>query len=153
MTRGRKRKSAAEHEANGNPSRRSIRPEPEFPKAVGCPPPDYLDEEAVAEWHRLMPYFERAGVMTECDLTTFAAYCVHYSRWREAGLKLRECGAIYTSSSGAVQVSPWDLMQRQHGVLMHKFASEFGLTPATRSKIVALGKGDEQDEFEKDFGV
>jgi P27 family predicted phage terminase small subunit len=152
MARGRKRKPAAEHKANGNPGRRNIRAEPEFPKAVGAMPPDYLNEVAKRKWHSLMPMLEKSGAITECDLTLFAAFCVHFSLWQEALKELGEQGAIHITPKGCQQVSPYDTMVRQHAALMHKLGSEFGLTPSTRSKVALVGDGAEKDEFEKVFG-
>ena len=147
MSPGRKRKSAAEHKANGNPGRRETRPEPEFKPVKGEMPPDWLDSGAKDIWHELMPILESTNVYTEADKHQLAMYCLHCSAVRRASLKLQECGDIYTSMSGNVSLSPYDAMLRLHSGLMHKYGSDFGLSPATRSKVAVAGggKGDDKE--------
>jgi len=148
---GRKRKSAAEHQANGNPSRREIRQEPKFKPGKGEMPPDWLDDGAKNLWHEMMPMLERTKVFTEADRYSFAMYCLHCSAVRRATLKLQECGDIYVNTNGNVQPSPYDTILRQHSALMHKYGGEFGLTPATRSKVALAGGGEKKSAEEAEM--
>ena len=153
---GRKRKPAAEHEANGNPGKRPIRPEPEYKVVKGSMPPDWLDDGAKDIWHELIPMLERTRVYTEADKYSFAMYCLHASAVIRATLKLQEIGKdIYINTNGNVQPSPYDTILRQHSSLMHKCGGEFGLTPATRSKVTGVGErngGKEAELAEEMFG-
>ena len=78
----------------------------------------------------------------------------HQSPELEELKHLREEGSIHRTPNGHQQPSPWDTIARQHSALMYKYLTEFGLTPATRSKVTPVGNaGKEKDDFERDFGT
>lgn len=54
-------------------------------KPTGVPEcPDWLEDEAKAEWERVGTILENMGMLTSVDTTAFAGYCQAYARWREA---------------------------------------------------------------------
>ena len=83
------------------------------------------------------------GVLTQVDLTAFAGYCQAYARWREAEEFLSQHGSIFKTPSGYVQQVPQVSIAQQNLKIMQSFCSEFGLTPATRARIIAAGGGKE----------
>ena len=144
-TRGRKPKPTALKILEGNPGKRPLNEnEPVPPKgSVKCPP--WLEPEAKKEWKRLAPSLEAMGVLTQVDLTAFAGYCQAYARWREAEEFLSQHGSIFKTPSGYVQQVPQVSIAQQNLKIMQSFCAEFGLTPATRARIIAAGGGKEVD--------
>ena len=150
-TRGRKPKPTAIKRLEGNPGKRPLNiyePKPQK-KAPACP--DWLDEEAKREWHRLAKTMEAMGVLTEADMAAFATYCDAYSKWKDATEFINQHGQIFKTPSGYIQQVPQVSIAQTYGKLMTKIATEFGLTPASRSRIIAGGTGgeilDEMDEL------
>lgn len=140
-TRGRKPKPTALKLLEGNPGKRPINEhEPVPPKGtVKCP--TWLEPEAKKEWKRLAPSLEAMGVLTQADLTAFAGYCQAYARWKEAEEFISQHGSIFQTPSGYVQQVPQVSIAQQNLKIMQSFCSEFGLTPATRARIIANGSG------------
>ena len=79
------------------------------------------------------------GVLTVADLTAFAGYCQAYARWREAEEFITQHGSIFRTPSGYVQQVPQVSIAQQNLKIMQSFCSDFGLTPATRARIIAAG--------------
>ena len=142
-TRGRKPKPTALKMLEGNPGKRPINEhEPIPPKGtVKCPA--WLEPDAKKEWKRLTPSLEAMGVLTQADLTAFAGYCQAYARWKEAEEFISQHGSIFQTPSGYVQQVPQVSIAQQNLKIMQSFCSEFGLTPATRSRIIANSGGDD----------
>ena len=149
--RGRKPKPTAMKVLEGNPGKRPLNEhEPTPPKGtLRCP--TWLEAEAKKEWRRLAPSLEAMGVLTSVDITAFSGYCQAYARWKEAEEFISQHGSIFQTPSGYVQQVPQVSIAQQNLKIMQSFCSEFGLTPATRSRIIAnSGEGtDESDPMEK----
>ena len=146
-TRGRKPKPTALKLLEGNPGKRPLNDrEPVPPKAtLKCPA--WLLPEAKKEWKRLAPALEAMGVLTMADLTAFEGYCQAYARWKEAEAFITQHGSIFQTPSGYVQQVPQVSIAQQNLMIMQSFCSEFGLTPATRARIIA-GAGSEDGASE-----
>ena len=146
-TRGRKPKPTALKLLEGNPGKRPLNDrEPVPPKAtLKCPA--WLLPEAKKEWKRLAPALEAMGVLTMADLTAFEGYCQAYARWKEAEAFITQHGSIFQTPSGYVQQVPQVSIAQQHLKIMQSLCSEFGLTPATRARIIA-GAGSEDGASE-----
>ena len=86
------------------------------------------------------------GVLTVADLTAFAGYCQTYARWREAEEFITQHGSIFRTPSGYVQQVPQVSIAQQNLKIMQSFCSDFGLTPATRARIIAAGGGGDGTE-------
>ena len=150
-TRGRKPTPTAIKELEGNPGKRKLNenePKPER-KAPACP--KWLDKDARKEWHRLAKKMEAIGVLTEVDMAAFAAYCQSYARWKEAEEFITEHGTLVRTPSGYWQQVPQVSIAQTYMKQMGKFATEFGLTPASRSRLIAAAgdskTGDEMEEL------
>ena len=141
-TRGRKPKPTAIKILEGNPGKRPLNTNEPVPPQGDISCPDWLEPEAQREWERLAPALEAMGVLTTADLMAFAGYCQAYARWREAEEFISKHGAIFKTPSGYVQQMPQVSIAQQNLRIMQSFCSEFGLTPATRSRIIAAN-GDE----------
>ena len=137
-TRGRKPTPTAIKELEGNPGKRKLNDKEPKPvkKAPSCP--KWLEAEAKKEWRRLSKKMEMMGVLTEVDMAAFAGYCQAYARWKEAEEFITQHGTSIAQTYLKV---------------MNRFAEQFGLTPASRSRIIAdtTGSGSE-DELEALLG-
>ena len=152
-TRGRKPKPTAIKILEGNPGKRKLNDrEPVLDKrAPDCP--TWLTTEARKEWHRLASTMEAMGVLTEVDRAAFAAYCQAYARWKEAEERIKETNLIFKAPSGYPQQSPYVGIAHQSMKIMKDFMAEFGLTPASRSRIIAgAGEVDPHDDMEELLG-
>lgn len=152
-TRGRKPTPTAIKELEGNPGKRKLNdrePKPEK-KAPSCP--KWLEPEAKREWRRLSKKMELMGVLTEVDMAAFAGYCQAYARWKEAEEFITQHGTIVRTPSGYWQQVPQVSIAQTYLKVMNRFAEQFGLTPASRSRIVAdIANRDNEDEMEALLG-
>jgi P27 family predicted phage terminase small subunit len=129
----------------GNPGKRALnKSEPQPTKSAEIPqPPNYLTGYAKQEWERLAPEVFRLGLLTIVDEAAFAVYCWSYGQWRtatEALARVAELdptfrGLIVKTRHGTPVENPLYLASRQAASDMLKFAAEFGMTPAARSRI------------------
>ena len=135
--RGRKPKPTALKVLEGDPGKRALNiDEPQPPDGKpSCP--THLLPVAKAEWRRLCSVLHEMGVVTTVDRAALAAYCQAYARWVEAEQKLADGPALIRTPSGYVQQSPWMSIANKQMELMGRYMAELGLTPASRSRIVA----------------
>lgn len=131
-----------------NPKRREERKyEPKLAKGIGAPP-DFLDAFGEEEWRRVTPDLESAGVTSRVEATALGAYCQAVSRLRKAEAEIFRDG-ITIMADGGLKKHPAVTIAEKAALIMAKLASEFGMTPASRSKVQAKANGDEKpkDEF------
>jgi P27 family predicted phage terminase small subunit len=131
-------------------------PQPALAPTIPEPPP-FLVSYAADEWHSVAPELYRLGLLTTVDLTALAAYCQAYGYWRqavEALAKMAErdeltSGLMLKTANGGVMQNPLFLTAKQASKDMIRYASEFGLTPAARSRITsgAGGGGEAVSKF------
>ena len=136
--------------ARGNPQKRPIRPEPEPAQLEQPPePPAILNAAGAAEWRRLAPELIRLGVLTVVDLPMFTAFCQIYGRWYEAEEKLKEQSLLATPKKGGhVTMNVWLRIAEAAHKEMRAFAGEFGLTPASRTRLAGVDAARPPAKFE-----
>ena len=144
-TPGRKPKPTALKVLEGNPGKRKLNQHEPIPPKGNIKCPAWLLPEAKKEWKRLASSMEAMGILTIADLTAFAGYCQAYARWREAEEFITQHGSIFKTPSGYIQQVPQVSIAQQNMRLMQSFGTEFGLTPATRARIIAAGAGKEDN--------
>lgn len=145
--RGRKPKPTLIKQLEGNPGKRKLNefePKPEK-RAPKCPA--WLDKEAKKEWRRTAKQLEKLGVLTEVDMAAFAGYCEAYARWKEAEEFISRHGTIIKTPNGYWQQVPQVSIAQTYLKIMIKFCEQFGLTPSSRSRIVAERGTDEVDDL------
>ena len=136
-TRGRKPKPTAVKVLEGNLGKRPLNMFEPTPEKVAPECPDWLNEEAKAEWDRLVDKMVELGTLTEMDMAAFAGYCQSYARWKEAEEFIEKHGTIVKTPSGYWQQVPQVSIAQTNLKVMLKFCSEFGLTPSSRSRRIA----------------
>ena len=134
--RGRKPKPTHLKVLEGNVGHRRLNSDEPRPGLAIPTCPQHLCPAAKAEWKRLARQLSRLGILTILDRAALAAYCQSYGgRWVEAERKLSETPALLKMPSGYVQQNPWLTIAGKQLELMHKYLSEFGLSPVARSRV------------------
>ena len=144
--RGRKPKPTALKVLEGNPGKRPLNDHEPIPPKGELKCPSWLLPEAKKEWKRLASSLEAMGVLTVADLTAFAGYCQAYARWKEAEEFLTQHGSMVRTPNGYLQQVPQVSIAQQYMKQMSKFCEHFGLTPASRSRIVTDKGNDSSDD-------
>lgn len=110
-------------------------------------------ELARAEWRRVVRELGNVpNLLKGIDADAIAMYCETYARWVQASQKLAQGGMVEklkTKTGGEYYaISPYMTIVSQCMATMKQFLSEFGMTPASRSRI-QLPEEPEADEFEQ----
>ena len=148
MTRGRKPKPSALKALEGNPGHRALNkkePKPES-KIPTCP--NHLTGTAKQEWTRVTKELQALGVIALVDRASLAAYCTAYKDYVDAENKIKKQGAVIISDKGGMYQNPWMAIKKRSMDQMVKFASEFGMTPSSRSRV-KVETPSEEEELEK----
>lgn len=137
----------------GNPGKRPLNDaEPHIPMPGRTPsPPDYLNEEAASIWRQLGKLMLNAGLLTMADLHALAMFCAVAARWIEAEKKLAASGLILESKEGGLYQNPYLSVANRAWEQMRKMLSEFGLTPAERSRLRVVATEDTPSLAERLF--
>jgi P27 family predicted phage terminase small subunit len=110
-----------------------------------CPPE--LGPVAQKEWHRLVTELAALRMLTNLDRAALAAYCGAYALWAEATENIQKFGTMVKSPSGYPIQSPYVAIANRQAEIMMRIASEFGFTPASRSRISAPRANEFPDLF------
>jgi P27 family predicted phage terminase small subunit len=140
--RGRRPKPTRLKLLTGNPGKRPLNerePEPE-PTIPDCP--RELGAVARQEWDRLADELGKLRIITNLDRAALAAYCGAYALWAEATEQIEKYGSMVKSPSGYPQQSPYLAIANRQTEMMMRIASEFGFTPASRSRISTPAAGE-----------
>ena len=149
MARGRRPKPTAVKRLEGNPGKRGLNALEPRPKKGAPACPDWLEDDAKAEWERLLPQVESLGLLTGIDMAAFAAYCQSFARWKEAEEFISQHGSMYKTKSGVYMQVPQVGIAHSNLRIMMRIATEFGFTPSSRSRIIAdQSQGEIVDEME-----
>lgn len=150
----------------GNPGRRPLNEREPLPPEDRPEAPGYLDGLALAEWDRLAEDLYGMGVLTVIDVSTFAAYCLAYGRWRKAEADLDACikaalanpkdktsgGALAETSNGNLVQNPLVGIANVARRDMIRLAAEFGLSPSSRTLLEAGKRGEDDPIGRRYFG-
>lgn len=128
----------------GNPGKRKARSEPK-PAPVRPSRPEWLSVEAKREWSRIIGELERLGLMTVVDRAALAGYCENWARAVAAETLLKKKGTTFMTPNGYPQQRPEVAIANRAWQQVRSFASEFGLTPAARSRLEVPEMDDEDD--------
>ncbi|MFI0848861.1 phage terminase small subunit P27 family [Mesorhizobium sp. IMUNJ 23232] len=147
LMRGRKPRPTVLKLVMGNPDKRSLNSNEPKPANMIPTCPAHLSPTAKSEWKRLVRHLHEMGLMSQLDRSVLAVYCQTYGRWVEAERKLKETPPLLKTPAGYVQVSPWLTISHKCVELMHKYLTELGLSPASRSRVAVPKPGPPPWEF------
>lgn len=107
----------------------------------GAPPrPRWLSKEAKAAWKQLVPELDALGVLTKIDGNALARYCAMWVRWKRAADHLEKYGESYPLKDNEGKVKcfmpfPQAAVVNKLSIMLLRIEQEFGLTPASRSRL------------------
>jgi P27 family predicted phage terminase small subunit len=123
-------------ELHGNPGKRAL-PDDE-PQGVGdlWAPPTWFDDEQREQWRYAL---DRAppGLLTGTDRAIFTVWvvaCVEYAR---AVQEVRALGQVVKTKDGNAIQNPYLSIMNKQALLMSRFGSEMGFSPAARASLGA----------------
>lgn len=160
---GHNRKPTAVKELQGNAGHRKLNADEPRPD-LGVPEkPKGMPRAASREWDRIVPALLKLGVLTIVDGKALAAYCDAYAYWEQARKDMDSHGLVVEEPilnkegdeiGTKLKANPAVSIYATMGKLMKSFLVEFGLTPASRSKLkIEKPKPvDPMDEFMKGNG-
>lgn len=149
---GRKPKPTELKRLEGNPGKRRLN-ENEPQPAVGCDAPEWLTPGAAAEWGRVYPELIRLGLLTIVDRAAFAAYCLAVDVMERAtrAMAPTEENPLPELTEKLTRATGAEALRREAMKTIKSFATEFGFTPASRSRIeVKMPEGDELEALVSD---
>lgn len=148
----------------GNPGHRELPSnEPQPVQELFPEPPDWLDEEAARCWNLLVPDLVPLGLCTRIDKIALGRYCTYFAQWLRIKIQLESNPSFTMPVYGHMKrVNPatgcFEFEPATHEVLKDRFVkklttvpqfnqmlkldqamrrleSEFGFTPAARTRI------------------
>ncbi len=153
-------------ELEGNPGKRALNPGEPDPAPALLPCPAFIKGAGRKEWQRISKELYQLGLLTPIDRAALAGYCIAWGQFEEVEKELarmkrsaREMarlkkknpnarapifnGMVSITSNGNAVIEPLLSVRKQAMEQMHRFLSEFGMTPASRSRITGSvgGKG------------
>ena len=142
---GRRRLPANVHMLHGNPSKKplgellgGVHPEVEIPNC-----PAHLVAEAKKEYKRVTAELKALNLISKIDRAAIAAYCAAWAEVVHCEEKINklnkedpkgEKGYVESTPSGYKQMSVWVQIRNRAYERMMRFASEFGMSPSSRTK-------------------
>ena len=108
-------------------------------------PPAHLNEIAAAEYARKAELLDRLGVFKEGDDVALAAYADAYARWVHAVELYNKTGPLVKDKKGNPARNPIAYAINNAVDTMYRFLTEFGLTPASRTRIKVDTKPSENE--------
>ena len=115
--------------------RNDLEPTPK-PGAPDCP--SWLTEKAKETWHLLAPILDGMRIITQADRHGLELLCDSYAEYRKARETILKHGPTYesgTANGSIIRPRPEILIGSDAWKRVRMMLSEFGLTPASRSKI------------------
>lgn len=134
---GRPRKPTKLHVLTGTRVRQDRSREPQLPE--GTPKrPAWLAGEAVELWEEVVASLGAARVLSPAHRPALARLAQAWRRWREAEAAI---DAAQERGAAAGRIAALQGLARKNGEAVDRLLAQFGLTPASQSKVAAP-KGD-----------
>jgi len=146
--------------ASGYKRKKSRRIAGKEPKPhVGAPNmPSHIRADPVAAecWIQQRKHVVAMKVMTKRDNVALEGLCIAYSRALAADKDIRTYGLVVNKLGGGLAANPAAGISRSAWSEVRKFATEFGLTPASRTRVREVAddldpKGAAAKESSEDF--
>jgi len=145
---GRPAKPTALKELAGNPGKRALNAREPQPRTKRPKMPTHLTEAAQIEWRRVVRELSAMKLLTSADADALAMYCSTYDIWVKSSAELQKNGMIEYTEKGYPLMSPHITIINQCLRTMKQLLTEFGMTPASRSRI-QVPEEKQVDEFDQ----
>lgn len=117
-------------------------------KRVPPSPPEWLSDEAVEEWNRVVPELTRLNIVKAEDRAVLATYCETWAEFRSATLALQAHGSLTIDAKQGEIPHPAVAIRRNAGHRLQLLAREFGLTPSSEQSLAKESDdGDDDNPF------
>jgi P27 family predicted phage terminase small subunit len=131
----------------GNPGKRPLNeaePRPPSTDDTWVIPPRELAEvpTALQEWQRLAPMLHRARQITDADRAALLALCLEWARYLDASERVRTSGMVIQTPNGYPIPNPYLSIATKALSGCTKLWPELGLTPSSRTRVVAAAQPD-----------
>ena len=135
----------------GNPGKRPLpENEPQAPP-IDLEPPEHLGVSATRQWRKTAPLLAEMKILTQADRDTFAVYCETVAAWLDAKDQVVQSGFLVRDGS-RITINPLVKLSRNLANDLMRIATEFGMTPTARSRLVVSEQPDAK-EPESDAAV
>ena len=148
---GRKPKPTHLKLVTGNPGKRKLNQNEPKPVAKIPDVPEHLSDDAKVEWGRVCQELFTLGLLTRLDRSMLASYCESWATWVDAVKQIKATGKVIKAPSGYPVPNPYIAIANRALDMIHKFASEFGMSPVARTRITVKNYGETEDGAEKYF--
>ena len=98
-------------------------------------PPDTLGEHGQAEWFRAGQQLVTAHRLSRANISLFAIYCGRFDAYAQATALVESDGLVTTNEKGSTYIAPAVNVQSNVLASIERIAKEFGLTPASESRL------------------
>ena len=107
--------------------------------------PDWLNDDAAAEWDNVIPLIRAMRIFSAVDTGALARYCDVLARWKKASAFIAKNGESFPikSETGVVRgfaVFPQATQYIKLGQMLGRLEAEFGMTPSSRSSVKVVDK-------------
>lgn len=119
----------------------------EFKSPLGDPP-SILSGEALAVWKEVAPQLSDAGIAKRVSADALSCYCQAVADYHDAQKAIEEHGMITVTERGFAK-NPACTLKNQAFTHILRFASAFGLTPASASRLPAPKDAPEANPYAK----
>jgi P27 family predicted phage terminase small subunit len=119
------------------------------PSEPDCP--EWLSEEAKAEWGRIVPTLVQLVGVHKIDRALLATYCETWADYHRVVLELREEGETYesmTQNGTIIRLHPMVQIRNASRDGLTKLGSKLGLSPSARTGL-NIGKPTDTNEDNK----
>jgi P27 family predicted phage terminase small subunit len=94
--------------------------------------PRDLPAEAKAEWKRVVPVIEEAGLLTTIDRGVLIRYCCAWADWLEVQGLIQPSGKLLKGSRGNLVRNPLWFQLQDAGATLTELGRQLGLSPVAR---------------------
>ena len=140
---GRPRKPTTLKVIQGNPGKRALPANEPQPEKGARPSPKYLKKKARDWYAEVAAELDKVGVLTVLDSNALELLIEAYAEYRQHCATLDAEGYTYrtTSTSGetVIKAHPASVMKSDAWKRIRAMLTEFGMTPASRSKVSTKG--------------
>lgn len=102
--------------------------------------PDWLCPDAAAEYNRIVAEAKKIDLFDNLDLTVLALYADNYARYIDATRQIQKLGAVITSDTGKVFLSPYIVVADKAATQILKCSTKLGLAVTDRLKLIVPTK-------------
>lgn len=118
-------------------------------------PPDFLDDISKEVWWENIGVLIANELFTEADTYSLAGYCICWSQIITATEKIKQMGGslIFKTSkdenSNYIMSTPFVTIIQKNLTIVKAYASEFGMSPASRGRMSVSKNSEDLDEMEE----